>query len=67
MLLTHSETVWFLAFAAASIALVSFGVKRTCTVLPFAVPLGSFGLPTFLVFFAKSELLHDSCSDCRYG
>ena len=66
MLLTHSETVWLFALAAASMAFVSSGVKRTCTVLPFAWPFGSLGRPTFLGFFCKSEILCDCCPDCGH-
>jgi hypothetical protein len=36
-------------------ALLSSGVKLTCTVLPFAWPFCNFGLPTFLVFFAVAK------------
>jgi hypothetical protein len=64
--LTHSETFCLLAFAAASIAFRSSPVKRTGTILPFAVPFGSLGRPTFLDFFccAKvSKLLYDCGSN----
>jgi hypothetical protein len=53
----HSETVWPLAFAAASTRLRSSGLNRTGTMEPLAVPLGSFGLPGFLVFFVTVTLL----------
>src|SRR5439155_3499958 len=62
MLRIHSETVCLLALAAASITLVSSGVKRTGTILPLASPLGSFGRPGFLGFFGcakTSKLLYD--------
>jgi len=45
-----------LTHPAASMALVSSGVKRTCTALPFAWPFGNFGLPTFLVSFYFAKL-----------
>jgi len=64
VLLIHSETVWLLAFAAASIAFKSSGRKRTGTIRPFASPFGSLGRPTLLAFFGwgkGSELLHN-CS-----
>jgi hypothetical protein len=63
----HSETFWWLAFAAASIAFRSSPVKRTGTILPLAVPFGSLGRPTFLDFFCRakaSKLLYDCGSYC---
>src|SRR5579859_7766421 len=59
MLRIHSETVCFFALAAAAIALKSSPLNRTGTILPFACPFGSFGLPTLLVFFKASKLLYD--------
>ena len=67
MLLIHSETVCLLARAAAAITFRSSAVKRTGTMRPLAVPLGSFGLPTFLAFFCwlkVLKLLYDRRSDC---
>ena len=44
----HSDKIWPLAFAAASMAFKSSVVMRTGTIRPFASPLGSLGRPTFL-------------------
>lgn len=70
MLLIHSDRPWLLAFAAASNAFRSSAVKRTGTIRPLACPFGSFGRPTFLVFFCwlkASKLLNyrRSYSQCR--
>jgi hypothetical protein len=56
----HSETVCLLALAAFSTRWRSSGLKRTCTGVPFASPLGSFGRPTFLGlgWVGISVLLH---------
>ena len=65
MLRVHSDKLLSLALAAASIGFRSSPVKRTGTILPFASPFGSFGLPTFLAFFgciSLPEFLHDGCS-----
>ena len=67
MLRTHSETVCLLPFAAASIAFVSWAVKRTWITRPMASPLGSLGRPAFFrVLFCwlkASELLHNGRSN----
>jgi len=66
---THCETVWFFAFAAASTALIPSTVKRTGRILPFAAPLGSFGLPGlrfFWCWFSTSKLLHDCRFNCHH-
>ncbi len=62
----HCEMLWSLAAALAVIAFSSSAVKRTTTTLPFASPLGSFGLPTFLGLVGAGtffELLYDGCLD----
>jgi hypothetical protein len=43
----HSDTVFWLARAAASIRFRSGALKRTGTIRPLASPLGSLGRPTF--------------------
>src|ERR1022692_5224874 len=55
----HSETFCLLAFAALLNRSCSAFANRTGTILPFASPFGSLGLPTFLGFcwFATFELL----------
>ena len=55
----HSETFCLFAFAALLNRSCSAFANRTGTILPFASPFGSLGLPTFLGFcwFATFELL----------
>src|ERR1039457_4300052 len=55
----HSETFCLLAFAALLNRSCSAFANRTGTILLFASPFGSLGLPTFLGFcwFATFELL----------
>ena len=63
----HSETFCLFAFAALLNRSCSAFANRTGTILPFASPLGSLGLPTFLGFcwFATFELLSNRCSHCH--
>jgi hypothetical protein len=66
----HSERLWLLALAAASIIFKALAVKRTGTILPLASLLGSLGRPTFLVLFCwlkVSKLLHNGGFNCVLG
>lgn len=54
MLLIHSETFCSAALARTAIAFRSSAVKRTGTILPFAAPFGSLGLP-ILDFFCCAK------------
>ncbi len=58
--LIHSDTVWRLARADASIRLMSAALNRI-TIRPAASPFGSVGQPIFLGFGfgIGSELLND--------
>ena|SRR5258708_3310593 len=65
----HSDTVCFLALAAAVTFFKSSALNRTGTILPLASPLASLGRPTFLGFFCAgiSELLHNGRAQyCDY-
>jgi hypothetical protein len=53
-----------LAFAAASIALVSCAVKRTWITRPFASPFGSLGRPIFFGLFGWLKIPR-LLQDCR--
>ena len=62
----HSDTLLPPCFAAFSNPRSSSDVTRTRRNFPFDSPLGSFGRPGFLVFFASvtfSRLLYDGGSD----
>jgi hypothetical protein len=59
----HSDKLSFFALAAASMAFLSFALKRTGTILPLASPFGNFGLPTFLGFVDGGIVL-ESLYDC---
>lgn len=54
VLLIHSEMVLLLALAVAAIRSISSKVKRTCTILPFAVSVESFGRPTLGLTWSMS-------------
>jgi len=54
--------------AASVIRFISAGLKRTGTILPFAVPFGSFGLPGLRFFWLTTfELLQDCCLDRQHS
>ena len=62
----HSDKLCLLAFAAFVNALRSSSFSRMGTILPFAWPFGSRGLPTLLVFFfALTVLLNYRNLNCR--